>query len=47
MMKKSQHPLKCCDFELLDKLEFVNSAHEEIHITLAFSFSSPGRPDIL
>ena len=33
--------------DLLYKLEFVNSAHEEIHITLAFSFSSPGRPDIL
>ena len=22
-MKKSQHPLKCCDFELLDKWEFT------------------------
>ena len=22
-MKKSQHPLKCCDYELLDKSKFV------------------------
>lgn len=23
MMKKSQHSLKCCDYELLDKWEFI------------------------
>lgn len=23
MMKKSQHSLKCCDYELPDKLEFI------------------------
>ena len=23
VMKKSQHPLKCCDYELLDKSKFV------------------------